>query len=701
MGSELYAHSLTVQDPQNRWKSSTGTIDSATLTIKPQGAYCEFSYYIYFSARSSGYENPTDTLEVQYQFSLPEGSFITDSWLWVEDTLVQAMLIDRAVAEQIYEGIVKRRRDPSILYKNTQTNYELRVFPLAGNKFRKVKITWLEPVLWNSKSVNFTLPIGMINVSKIPLQSIRLLLYTDETWKNPKLGDINIINDYNDEFFGPCKAIDHYKSDFNKYIITYDAPLQNGTYIQCVPNNPDEGFYQLVMLPKIALDFTMKKKVLFMIDFDQGKTDLDRNDILSNLKTVINSTFSPQDSFNILISFPKVKPYSDIWIQATPENIDSIFNLIKIAHIAPYTYLPQLFYEAIDYIGNNGKDASIALIGCSADGMGSYQSANPVIDIIKDITDFPLQINVIDFSKNRGNFIQNNKTYKGNEYFYNFLTQWSGGFYHDALKEGYNLNYTLMLLISEIEGDIKSFELYTTLQDGFCYRRYYVGNTIPSTINQMVAQVGKYYGKPPFEVKATGFHKSISFNKDLTIDVTPSNSQDRTLEQLWIGSYIKTLELASPKTNDVVREIVDVSMDYRVLSLYTAFLALEPWRMRDTINNENNPNDDEGNDDWNTDVKDYDVSTNSGIKAYPNPFSSKITIHLNSLKAGTIVNSISVYNVIGNIVKSFSTGDLTNNSSELVWDGRDSTGNSLQNGTYLIVIHTNKGPITLKVVLLR
>ncbi|MBI5325214.1 MAG: T9SS type A sorting domain-containing protein [Ignavibacteriae bacterium] len=699
MGSEMFAHSLTVHDPQNRWKSSAGSIDSATLTIKPQGAYCEYSYYIYFSANGSGYENYYDTLEIQYQFSLPENSFVTDSWLWVEDTLVQAKLIDRAVAEQIYEGIVKRRRDPSILYKNSQTNYELRAFPLAGNSSRKVKITWLEPTFWSNSSIYLTLPTGMVNISRNPLISLRLLLYTDETWKNPKFGEVPIVNDYFDEFFGSCKAIDINRSDFNKYQVTYDAPLQNGVYVQCIANNPDEGFYQLVILPKVALDFSLKKKTLFMIDYEPDKCNLTRAEVLSNLKNVISGTFSQQDSFNVLLTFDDVAPVSVSWVKATPENIDSIFNLIQEDNIAPYTNLPQLFIRGLNYIKNNGKDASIALIGCSSDALGNYESANFVIDNLRKIVDFPVQINIIDYSNNRKTFYQNNKNYSGNEYFYTYLTQWTGGYLHDAYDEGYNLNNTLMTMVSEIEGDIKAFELYTTLQDGFCYGRYYTGNTYPTNMNQMVAQIGKYYGTPPFEIKATGFHKSISFNKDLNVDVIPEMTSDRTLEKVWIGTYIKTLEM-STKTNDVVREIVDLSMDHRVLSLYTAYLALEPWRMKDTINNETNPNE-EDNDDWKTDVDENNFTINSGIKVYPNPFTSKVTINLSSLKQGNSINSIVVFDIMGNNIKTFASNEFNNQNSEIIWDGKDNAGNNLPNGNYLLVINTNNGTIILKLLIYR
>ena len=124
--------SLRVQDPQS-WYGYQGVIDTAVLSIKPKGAYFECGLYLTFSSRP--YLNNYDTFEVQLYFDLPEGSIMHDSWLWVGNQVVQARLIDRVKATLTYEGIVQRRKDPSILYKNSATQFELRVFPMAASSF--------------------------------------------------------------------------------------------------------------------------------------------------------------------------------------------------------------------------------------------------------------------------------------------------------------------------------------------------------------------------------------------------------------------------------------------------------------------------------------------------------------------------------------------------------------------------------------
>lgn len=62
---------------------------------------------------------------------------IIDSWLWIGDEISKAMILDKWTASSIYENIVKRRKDPSILTKMSDLQYELRIFPMAGNEKEK------------------------------------------------------------------------------------------------------------------------------------------------------------------------------------------------------------------------------------------------------------------------------------------------------------------------------------------------------------------------------------------------------------------------------------------------------------------------------------------------------------------------------------------------------------------------------------
>ncbi len=129
-------------DPKTPGRHSRVNIDSANIVVKPHGIYAEITTEFWY--RSVELNSATDTLELYAFFDLPSTDFINDSWLWVEDTLVHAMIIDVNTASLIYEDIVHRQhRDPSILYRrSTSGRYEYRIFPNVGNKSRHAKISY-------------------------------------------------------------------------------------------------------------------------------------------------------------------------------------------------------------------------------------------------------------------------------------------------------------------------------------------------------------------------------------------------------------------------------------------------------------------------------------------------------------------------------------------------------------------------------
>ncbi len=688
---------LYIQDPQSPRRNGQGTIEEAILSVKPKGLYMECGLYLTISGKGLGF-GAQDTTEILYYFELPEEAIIYDHWLWIGDKIIRGELLDKWTASSIYEDIVNRRKDPSILFKRSQTEYELRIYPMAGNESRKIKITFLLPTNWSSKSVSSTLPVNMLNVSKYPISTFYILSWIGEEWKNPRIVEFpdNKFQPFYDEKFG-----DYLRADIpieaTQASLNYsiDAPYENGVYINKF-EGPDENYYQLAfLLSEITNLDNSSKKVAFLFDDLSTKSDYGTDEILSSVKEILHSSFVAQDSFNLIFTNLDIQRVNESWLPADSLTIETIFSNLKEDVISDYSSLPALLSNGIEFVQENGNNGSLFLLS-SSDQVGDYTIANALIDDIMSKMNPIFPIHVADYANTYAQFYRiGGRYYRGNEYFFTNITRLTSANYLTT-RSGKSLSDIVLELSQSLGGFITSFDLHTTLENGFNYGRLNFNSFQTVYLNRPILQVGKYNGTFPFKIEIAGEFNNSPFSNEINISNENAFSADSLNEEIWSGIYIHSLEKEA-QTNDIISEIINQSLDKRVLSLYTAFLCLEPSRggkvcygcidesrlISGLFETSNTKND-------------------SLVSVYPNPFNIQTNIQVNLAKFKDLKNlSFKIYNITGQVVKTFpgevnSTGNL-----HFVWNGRDNNGAELSSGTYFFMVSNGRSKIVRKLLLMK
>jgi hypothetical protein len=241
-----------------------------------------------------------------------------------------------------------------------------------------------------------------------------------------------------------------------------------------------------------------------------------------------------------------------------------------------------------------------------------------------------------------------------------------------------------------LSGSIKSFDLYTKLDNGICYGRYILGSGSDIVyLNSPILQVGKFKGDFPFEINYSGEYESEIISDEISIPEANILQSDSLLEEIWTGIYIQHMENQT-QTNDVITEIIQNSLGERVLSLYTAFLCIEEAMM--PCDDCEEPN--------NTAVPDVKISSQDILKAFPNPFSGPVTIsvNLNEINAEKVVRA-GIYSVTGEVVFMADTdASQSQREFELLWDGCDKEGNPVPSGVYIFILQTDKSVYQVKLI---
>jgi len=702
--SHLYGYDfLQIEDPQRPWRDGQGTIEEAIISVRPQGLYMEYGLYLTFSGRGLGFTN-ADQMEVQFFFDLPEGAIVHDSWLWVGEDIIRGELLDKWTAGAIYDTIVNRNQDPSILWKRSQTQYELRIFPMAGDESRKVKISYLVPANWGADNVWSELPTNLLRTSKHPVNTLHCLTWLNEPtsghppWENPTLLEFPGIEfePRSDNEFGNYYRADIPPSATNGPLhFSLNAPYNGGVYLNKLEGS--ENFYQMALLPSKAFSLTPRKKVAICIDNRIIKTQVNRTELLSTTKNLLKESLSEVDSFNIFASAPAVYQASPDWVTGSDIDIESIFNNIPTEIPTSYSNIPALLFTAINFIKTHGDDASIMLIS-STDGVGDFQTANQLVTNLLAAMNMTIPIHVVDFmTQNYNRYSIGGRWYYGNEYFYTNISRQTGGEFNRMLFTSSSFQSTLSIGLDALNGYINTLDLYTTLENGFCYARQspiQVGGTA-AYYNRPIVQIGKYSGSFPFKIEAAGFFENQPFNEQFAIPGSDIYQADTLSREIWEGNFIQQLE-KQPQTNATIAEILDHSLNERILSLYSAFLCLDPARGGEIC---------------------YDCKDESGlvgigndeisqldslkIEASPNPFNSqtRIKVVFNKPVSESDV-SFRIFNVLGQVVRSFDSRDTNDRRTwQFNWNGRSDNGTKVATGQYFFVLTSPGIKRTMKLLL--
>lgn len=418
--------------------SIPGYIDNSVIVIEPHGGYFEQSLYLQYS--DHGEFNSSEQLEVVHRFELPKESVVNDMWLWIGDSVMQAIMLDTWTARAIYDSIVTNKRDPAFLTKK-KDQYEFHVYPLFSGEYRKVKINMITPTKWLGQDATAELPYKMLNANNASSKPVDILFRqkigiwgTPEIVEKPEIEFVHIKDTLDYQYF--LAKIDDISS-LGSLNIQYSTSFENGYFYTGLEDKSDTSYFQLGLLPKDLFNLeadSTAKNVLVGIDLS-GSFNKNLNKLLPEIENVLNSAISGKDSLNIIISGAnQINFLKDNLSQYSEDSLKSILVEFQNSYFADSistNFKPVVLFSDYDaYAGWGFPDidnfALVQKFGSILQAKNSFNSADIICayrygfdDPITE-SDFNQLVTPIDsFFVNGGRFLayfdQNRNVDKGNE----------------------------------------------------------------------------------------------------------------------------------------------------------------------------------------------------------------------------------------------------------------------------------------------
>ena len=119
--------------------------------------------------------NHTDKeLEGVFYFPLPPDASISGFGMWIGDKLIEADIVEKQRAREIYEQILRERRDPGLLEWSGGNIFKARVFPIPGNGEKRIKISYTQVLPLKGSRYRYSYALQSELLQQHPLRDLSI-----------------------------------------------------------------------------------------------------------------------------------------------------------------------------------------------------------------------------------------------------------------------------------------------------------------------------------------------------------------------------------------------------------------------------------------------------------------------------------------------------------------------------------------------
>ncbi len=331
-------------------------------------------------------------VEATYIFPLPAGVAISEFIMYDESGKpLKAELLDSSKARQIYEEIVRQRKDPAILEYLGTGAFRARIFPIMPWSEKRIQLEYSEVLSYDSGICRYNYPLNTEKFSSKPLEKVqvevklRSNLPIKSIWSPTHEGKIvvkregeNLANIlYADEYIKPDK-------DFALYYTVSDEDI--GLNLMTYKEPSEDGFFVLMMAPKqnISANEIISKNVIFVFD-TSGSMAIENK--IGQAKEALEfcvRKLNKQDTFNIIDFSTSVKKFKPSPVSAGTTEIQDALKYINKLESAGGTNINSALLEALKQIENAKKPLNIIVFLTDGQPTVDVQDENVILKNVKN-----------------------------------------------------------------------------------------------------------------------------------------------------------------------------------------------------------------------------------------------------------------------------------------------------------------------------
>ncbi len=249
----------------------------------------------------------SEPVEGTYVFPLPPDATVTDFRMWIDGEAISGRVLSRDEARRIYEDIVRRLRDPALLEYLDRGAVQASIFPIAAGGRSRIELEYTQVLTAEGGLVHYRYPLNTERFSTLPLEDVSVIVTVRSAQPVRAVYSpshpIAVQRESETVFtasYEEANVTPH--TDFNLYYTVASESIGLSLLTYRDPSADDaDGFFLLLAAPRFDLeaDERLAKDVMIVLDtsgsmegekFRQARQALDY--ILAHLH--------PEDRFNVI-----------------------------------------------------------------------------------------------------------------------------------------------------------------------------------------------------------------------------------------------------------------------------------------------------------------------------------------------------------------------------------------------------------------
>ncbi len=288
----------------------------AYLTIKYHRVRVDIEDQVATTHIDQVFINESDwTVEGTYLFPLPEEAAISEFVMWVDGERVEGEVLTREKARQIYDDIVRRRRDPALLEYVGHDLFQASIFPIPAGDERRIEIEYTQVLPADGGLIRYVYPLSTEQFSARPLEdvSVSVSITSNEPIKAIYSPSHPVVIDRDGEYRARVGWEDRNVApdkDFSLYYTVSEEDL--GVNLLSYKERDEDGFFMLLIAPKVEVDDTqvVAKDVILVLD-TSGSMEGEKIDQAKDALLFVLDNLNQEDRFNIVEFSTGVRAYAD------------------------------------------------------------------------------------------------------------------------------------------------------------------------------------------------------------------------------------------------------------------------------------------------------------------------------------------------------------------------------------------------------